>query len=131
MEVTSHLSKGTIMQNRTGRRIGLVIFALLSLADIAGIVLTDGEHPPYAVAALGAALGLVSLFLVVQAFRHPSRSVRLLIGLRVLSAVTALPAFFVSDVPAAALAAATAFVVLTAAGVLLTARVPVATAAAS
>ncbi|MGI9155062.1 MAG: hypothetical protein ACR2FG_00240 [Marmoricola sp.] len=119
------------MQNRTGRRIGLVIFALLSLADIAGIVLTDGEHPPYAVAALGAALGLVSLFLVVQAFRHPSRSVRLLIGLRVLSAVTALPAFFVSDVPAAALAAATAFVVLTAAGVLLTARVPVATAAAS
>ena len=67
-------------------------------------------------------LGLVSLVLVVQAYRDPANPLRLLIGLRVLSAVTALPAFFVSDVPAGAQAAAAVVVVLTAAGVLLTAR---------
>ena len=110
------------MGNTTGRRIGLVIFGLLSVVDIVGIFFTDGDHPPYAVAAIGTLLGLVSLVLVVQAFRDPSRSLRLLIGLRVLSAVTAIPAFFVSDVPAAAQVAAGAIVVLTAVGVLLTAR---------
>ena len=106
----------------TGRRIGLVIFGLLSLGDIATLALTDGETPPYAVAAVVALLGLVSLVLVVQAYRDPGKPLRLLIGLRVLSAITALPAFFVSDVPAGAQAAAAGIVVLTAAGVLLTAR---------
>jgi len=105
----------------TGRRIGLVILGLLSLGDIATPVLTDGETPPYAVAALAAVLGVVSLVLVVRAYRDPSRPLRLLIGLRVLSAVAALPAFFVADVPAGAQAAAAGAVVLTAAGVLLTA----------
>lgn len=106
----------------TGHRIGLVIFGLLSLGDIATLALTDGETPPYAVAAVAALLGLVSLVLAAQAFRDPSKPVRLLIGLRVLSAVTALPAFFVSDVPAGAQAAAAGIVVLTTVGVLLTAR---------
>jgi hypothetical protein len=105
----------------TGRRIGLVIFGLLSLGDIATLALTDGETPPYAVAAVAALLGLVSLVLAVQAFRDPSRPLRLLIGLRVLSAIIALPAFFVSDVPAAAQAAAASVVVLTAVGVMLAA----------
>ena len=106
----------------TGRRIGLVIFGLLSLGDIATLALTDGETPPYAVAAVAALLGVVSLVLVVQAYRDPSKPLRLLIGLRVLSAVTALPAFFASDVPAGAQAAAAAIFGLTAVGVLLTAR---------
>lgn len=110
------------MSNTPGRRVGLVILGLLSLGDIATIFLTDGDNPPYAIAALGVVLGLVSLVLVVQAFRDPSRSLRLLIGLRILSAVTALPAFFVSDVPAGAEAGAGAIVVLTAVGILLTAR---------
>ena len=110
------------MGNTTGRRIGLVVFAVLSIGDILTVFLTDGDNPPYAVAALAALLGIVSLVLVVQAFRDPSRPLRLLIGLRVLSAITAVPAFFVSDVPAGARAAAGAIVLLTAVGVLLTAR---------
>jgi hypothetical protein len=110
------------MGNSTGRRIGLSLFGLLSLGDIATIFLTDGDNPPYAVAAVAAVLGLVSLVLVVQALRDESRSLRLLISLRVLSAVTAIPAFFVSDVPAGAKVAAAASIVLTAVGVLLTAR---------
>ncbi len=110
------------MNTSPGRRAGLVILGLLSLADIATLPLTDGDHPPYPIAVLATLLGVVSLVLVVQALRDPSRPLRLLIGLRVLSAVTALPAFFVDDVPAAAQAIAGAIVVLTAAGVLLTAR---------
>lgn len=98
---------------------GLGLLGLLSAVDIAMLALTDGEHPPYAVAALGAGLGLVSLYLVVRAFRSPDHPVRLLIALRIVSAVTALPAFFVDDVPGAAKAAASAFVALTAVGVLL------------
>lgn len=109
------------MNSSSGRRLALAIFALLSVGDMATLALTDGETPPYAVAAAAALLGLVSLVLVVRALRDPSRPLRLLIGLRVLSAVTALPAFFVTDVPAAAQAAAAAVVLLTAVGVLLAA----------
>ena len=105
----------------TGRRVGLAIFGLLSLGDIATPALTDGETPPYAVAAVSALPGLASLVLAVQAFRDPSKPLRLLIGLRVLSAITALPAFFVSGVPAGAQAAAAGVLVLTAVGVLLAA----------
>ena len=110
------------MTTSADRRTGLVVLGLLSLADVATLPLTDGEHPPYPVAALATLLGIVSLMLVVQAFRDPSRPLRLLIGLRVLSALTALPAFFVDNVPAAAQAIAGAIVVLTAVGVLLVAR---------
>jgi hypothetical protein len=105
----------------TARRLGLMIFGLLSLGDIATLALTDGDTPPYAVAAVAALLGLVSLVLAVHAFRDPTRPLSLLIGLRVLSAITALPAFFVSDVPPGAQAAAGGVVVLTAVGVLLAA----------
>lgn len=109
------------MNNSPGRRTGLVILGLLSLVDVATLPLTDGEHPPYAVAALATLLGVASLVLIVEAFRDSSRSLRLLIGLRVLSAVTALPAFFVDGVPAAAQALAGAIIGLTAVAVLLAA----------
>lgn len=110
------------MTNTPGRRVGLALLGLLSVGDVATLALTDGDHPPYAIAAIAAVLGVVSLVLVVRAYRDPSRSPRLLIGLRVLSAVMALPAFFVDDVPSGAEAAAAAVVVLTALGILLAAR---------
>jgi hypothetical protein len=110
------------MNTSPGRHAGLVILGLLSLADVATLPLTDGEHPPYPIAALATLLGIVSFVLVVQALRDPSHPLRLLIGLRILSALTALPAFFVDDVPPAAQAIAGGIVVLTAVGVLLTAR---------
>ena len=106
----------------TSRRAGLAILGLLSLADTSALLLTDGNTPPYAIAALATALGLVSLVLVVRAFQDSSRPIRLLVGLRVISAVTALPAFLVDDVPAVAQAAAAATVALTAVGILLVAR---------
>jgi hypothetical protein len=110
------------MSTSTGRRAGLLILGLLSLADVATLPLTDGEHPPYPIAALATVLGIVSLALVVKALRDPSCSLRLLIGLRIVSAVTVLPAFFVDEVPAAVQAIAGVIIVLTAVGVLLAAR---------
>ena len=103
------------------KSLGLTLLALLSLVDVSGPLLTDGEHPPMAIALVGAALGLASLALVGYAARGASRAIAPLIGLRVISALTAVPAFFVSDVPAAAVGFAAAFIALTAAGVAMVA----------
>jgi hypothetical protein len=103
-------------------RTGLGLFGLLSVGDIAALALTDGSTPPYAVAAVDTALGLVSLYLVIRAWR--GGPVRALIALRVVSALTAAPAFVVTDVPVAARAAAAGLVALTALAVVLVARRP-------
>lgn len=107
-------------------RAGLIVFGLLSLADLAGPLLTDGEHPPMSIALIGSAVGLISLVLVVLAWRGVRRAVVPLILLRLVSALAAVPAFFVDDVPAAAMFAAGIVVVLAAVGtalVLVPARV--------
>lgn len=104
------------------RRAGLSLLGLLSLGDLSTLAPTDGSTPPYAVAALDAVLGAVCLYLVVRALRSAAYPLHVLVSLRVLSAVTALPAFVISDVPAAPRAAAAVVVVLTAAGVLLVGR---------
>ena len=101
------------------RQIGLYLFGLLSVGDVATPLLTDGETPPYAIAALAAVLGLISLFLVVRALRDPAQPIRLLIGLRVVSALSAVPAFLIDDVPAAAKLAALVVVIATVLAVLL------------
>lgn len=103
------------------KSLGLSLLALLSLADVSLPLVTDGENPPMAIALVGSALGLASLALVWYAARGASRAVAPLIGLRSISALTAVPAFFVADVPAAAVAFAAAFIALTAAGVALVA----------
>jgi hypothetical protein len=100
-------------------RAGLIAFGLLSVVDLAGPLLTDGETPPMSIALIGSALGLISLVLVVLAWRGARRAVVPLIVLRVLSALTAVPAFFVEDVPAAAMAAAGVSIVLAIAGTAL------------
>jgi hypothetical protein len=71
------------------------------------------------IALIGSALGLASLVLVVFAWRGARRAVVPLIVLRVLSALSAVPAFFAGDVPGAAVAAAGIIVVLTVAGIAL------------
>jgi hypothetical protein len=98
---------------------GLYLFGLLSLADLALLPLSDGKHPPLAVGIIGALLGLASLVLVVRSLQDPRRPMRLLVGLRVLSALTELPAFVVDDVSVGVRAGAAAFVALTAVGVVL------------
>lgn len=105
-------------------RSGLGILGFLSVADVVMLAVSDGKHPPFAVVLLGAVLGVASLFLVVRCWRNSSAPVGVLIAMRVLSALTALPAFFVSDVPAAARGFAGVFVGLTALGSFLLVREP-------
>ena len=102
-------------------RAGLVILGLLSVGDIVALAATDGDHPPYAIAVLGALLGIASLYFLIRAWRGHRTAVRPLLGLRILSAVTAVPAFFVDDVPTAAVTAAAVVIVLTAVGCALVA----------
>jgi uncharacterized membrane protein len=100
-------------------RAGLLILGLLSVADLLLPLLTDGESPPMAIALVAAALGLVSLVLVISAWRGARRAVVPLIVVRALSAAAALPAFFEGGVPAPAIVAAAVVVLLTAAGAVL------------
>jgi hypothetical protein len=100
-------------------RAGLVVLGLLSLGDLASPLLTDGEHPPMSIALIGSALGLASLVLVVAAWRGARRAVVPLLVLRVVSALSAVPAFFAGDVPAAAMVAAGLTIALTALGTAL------------
>jgi hypothetical protein len=85
---------------------GLVIAGLLGLADLATPLVTDGEHPPMVVALLGAALGLATLVALVPAWRGGRFAAWVVVATRLVSAVTALPAFVVPDVPAPAVFAA-------------------------
>lgn len=79
---------------------GLVLLGLLSLTDVVGILLTDGETPPIEVAAVGSVLGVISLVLLALAWRGSRAALVALVVLRLLSALTAVPAFFAGGVPA-------------------------------
>ena len=109
---------------KSSMKLGLVLMALLSIGDIATLPLSDGHHPPLAFNIFSAILGAASLPLIVQVWRREPRALRPLIVLRVVSALTAVPAFVVGGVPAPALVAASAIVVVTAAAVVLVAQRP-------
>ena len=84
-------------------RTGLVLAAVLGVADVVSAFFPtpDGEvGPPLSIVLLGGLLGLVTLAAAAVAWRTGRRgALRVVAGTRVLSAVAALPAFFV-DVPA-------------------------------
>ncbi len=94
-------------------RIGLVILGVLSLLDVAGPLMTNGDDPPMWVALADAAVGLASLACVWLAWRGRRRAVLPLAVLRLVSAASAAPAFFVSDVPAPVRVLAAGIVLLT------------------
>jgi hypothetical protein len=83
-------------------KIGLVLAFLLGVVDLTPRVepASDGKHgPPLGVLLLDGILGLITLVAVVVAWRTARRgAVRLTAGARIISVITALPAFFV-DVP--------------------------------
>jgi hypothetical protein len=94
-------------------RVALATLGVLSLVDVAGPLLTDGGHPPMSVALVGSAIGVASLACVLLAWRGAPRAVLPLVALRLVSAATALPAFFVADVSGVIRAFAAAFVLIT------------------
>jgi hypothetical protein len=110
---------GQVTARRGPAGVGLWLLGFCSILDVAALALPDGESPPWSVAIAGAVLGVVSLVLVVRALR--GAGVRWLIALRILSALSAVPAFVATDVPVAAVAGAAVVVVLNVVGVLLVA----------
>ena len=99
--------------NRNAFITGLTIAGLLSIVDIALAFTGNGEYPPRAVAVTGAALGAITIAGIVLALRGSGIGVWITVLARCLSALGAVPAFVVGDVPPAAVAAAAVVVVLT------------------
>ena len=85
-------------------RAGLVLAALLGLADVVSAFFPTPEGevgPPLPIVVLGGLLGVATLAAVAAAWRTGQRGMlRIVAATRVLSAISALPAFFV-DIPAA------------------------------
>jgi len=107
---------------RASMRTGLVLTILLGLFDV---VLPIGgvDGPPLPVAIAGAILGLITIVAAVFAWRSGASGSRAgvmtVVVTRILSALTAVPAFFASDVPAEAQVAAAAICGLTVVAVAL------------
>jgi hypothetical protein len=84
---------------------GLIIAGVLGLLDIVSLFTPNGDEtsqdgPPDAIIWLDGLLGVITVVAVVIAWRTGRRGfVRLAAGARIISALTALPAFFV-EVPA-------------------------------
>jgi hypothetical protein len=83
----------------TTYRAGLVLLGVISLGDLTAPLYTDGQHPPMFIALIGSAIGLLSLVLVVLAWRGRVAAAIGLVVLRLLSALTAVPAFLEPGVP--------------------------------
>jgi hypothetical protein len=101
-------------------RSGVVLLGVLSVIDLAAPLYTDGQHPPMIIAVIGSVLGLVSIVLAVFAWRGRAAAAVGLCVVRALSALTAVPAFWETGVPAPIMAVAGSFIVLTIVGVVLT-----------
>jgi len=106
----------------TKNKVGLVIAGLLGLGDIPAALMPtpDGEvGPPYGILVLGSILGVVTVVAVVIGWTKANRgAIRVAAGARIVSVLTALPAFFV-DVPWFIKLLVTAAVVLTVVSVVL------------
>lgn len=102
-------------------RVGVAISAALALVDIVGgvVQLAPGSFLPPEVAVSALVLGVGTAVLVPFAWRGSRWSIWVIAALRALSALTAVPAFFVPDVPTAAVLAAAATVIVTVAAIVL------------
>ena len=103
----------------TYSRAGLIVLGVISLGDLAAPLITDGEHPPMSIALIGSAMGLISLVLFVLSWRGRRAAALGLVVVRVLSALTAVPAFTTDGVPAGPLVLAGVFLAATVVGVVL------------
>jgi hypothetical protein len=100
----------------TRTRVGLVLAALLAVGDVVSAFFPTPDGvvgPPLMIVVLGGLLGIATLAAVVVAWRSGRRGALWIVaGTRVLSALAALPAFFV-DVPTLVKLLVAVFVVLT------------------
>jgi hypothetical protein len=107
-----------------GQTAGLIVAAVVGVADVAtlGFATSDGSGPPWALAALVAILGLVTLVAVLGPWHRERPARKIVIGTRVVSALAAVPGVAVADVSAGIRVGAGATVVLDVVAVVLLAR---------
>jgi hypothetical protein len=87
----------------TGQKVGLVLAGLYSASNIPSVLIPtpDGETgPPFFILAIGSVLGVVGLVAVIAAWRGSALGARIAAVSIILITLTALPAFFVSGIPA-------------------------------
>jgi len=100
-------------------RAGLIMLGLLSLVSLASPLITDGQHPPMMIALIDAGVGLIGIILVILAWRGRTAAAIALVVVRLLAALTAVPAFLVPGVPTGAMTAAGVSIGLTGVGAAL------------
>ncbi|MFI9542946.1 hypothetical protein ACIHAR_03165 [Streptomyces sp. NPDC052016] len=99
-------------------KVGLALAGVLGLIDMASLLTpwpdSDAPGPPVGVLVAGTVLGVITVVAVVHTWLTANRTgSRVVAGSRILSAITALPAFFVTGVPAWAVAVVALLVVVT------------------
>jgi peptidoglycan/LPS O-acetylase OafA/YrhL len=116
----------------TRAKVGYWLAVVLGVVDIASLFLPqqpDGEGPPWEVTVFSGVMGVITVAAAVWVARAGSRpALRIMAVSRILSGITALPAFFVPGVPPVFVAFGAAVVVLTIVAVVLLmsrARTPV------
>jgi hypothetical protein len=107
------------MKRTTGVTVGLVLAGILGLSDAVGPLTGGGDGPPFAVLLADSILGVVTVVGAVLGWRGRRAGIVAVIVTRILAALTALPAFFASDVPGAAVAVATVGIAITLLAVVL------------
>ena len=118
----------------TRAKVGYWLAVVLGVVDIASLLIPtppDGQGPPLSVTIFSAVMGVITVAAAVVVARSGNRTaVRVMAAARILSGLTAVPAFFEPDVPPVFVAFGAAVVVLTVIAVVLLmsrARTPIAT----
>jgi hypothetical protein len=109
------------MRRTTGITVGLVLAGLLGLVDTVSILTDTGDGPPLVIIVAGTVLGLLTLAGVWFGWRGSRAGIVTVVVTRLLSALSAVPAFFVDDVPGGLVALAGVGVVVTLVAVALVA----------
>ncbi len=86
----------------TKNKVGLVLAGILGIVDVPAALMPTPEGevgPPFGILVLGSVCGVITVIAVVIAWAKVNRgAIRVAAGARIVSMLTALPAFFV-DVP--------------------------------
>ena len=106
----------------TTNKVGLVLLALAAVANLVPVPSPEGAAgPPLAVLIAAAVLGLIALISVIVAWRRGSKKAALVaVGMSILNALLAVPAFFEPGVPTWLRALAGVFIAWTVVAVALT-----------
>jgi hypothetical protein len=106
------VSQGGTMKRTTGVTVGLVLAGLLGVSDIIGFAGAPSDGPPVAVLIADTVLGIITVVGVVLGWRGRRGGIIAVIVTRLLSALSAVPAFF-AGVPAPLVAMAAVGIAVT------------------